>query len=382
MENAMMLLKAIGELPDSVIRQAHAGKAKPKLSRKTLILIAAAALLLLLAGCAAAWHWYTVYFTGKRQEPLSQDQIGYIQENTEQFGISQTCGGYTLELKSALSTGGSAFVTFQLTAPEDVKLSDVLDLRREERLSFERLLAYPAGSSLPADLSYETAEDGDGRDNTVNFVLRITPVLSAGEESPFGPGKSCRIEFRNLIHWGYDREYEQQLRQTRYDGQQNVMFTPEESERIHPSQVLAEGQWQFELELEQSDLQELSLLTAPIETQMYVLRTGETEWDLIEGAQTVTVTEIRLTALELTITFLPPEGSFDSLFADVSDWQQDGTADPIVLVLKDGTKITFFQSTGAKQTAVLEADSPINLNSADYLLLSDGTRIDIDDSAG
>ncbi len=44
-------------------------------------------------------------------------------------------------------------------------------------------------------------------------------------------------------------------------------------------------------------------------------------------------------------------------------------------MLKDGTRIDFFQQIGADDTAELTADSPIVLEEVDYLQLSDGTRL-------
>lgn len=45
------------------------------------------------------------------------------------------------------------------------------------------------------------------------------------------------------------------------------------------------------------------------------------------------------------------------------------------VVLKDGTRIDFWQGEGAMDTAYLKADSPIVLKDVDYLQLSDGTKL-------
>lgn len=54
-----------------------------------------------------------------------------------------------------------------------------------------------------------------------------------------------------------------------------------------------------------------------------------------------------------------------------------GEEKSIVLMLKDGTRIYFNQTDGAKNEAYLYADRPIALKEADYLLLSDGTKLDV-----
>lgn len=49
--------------------------------------------------------------------------------------------------------------------------------------------------------------------------------------------------------------------------------------------------------------------------------------------------------------------------------------DNVILVLKDGTKITLFQSRGATDMAILAANRPIVLEEVDYLQMSDGTKL-------
>lgn len=384
MKNAMRLLSAIGQIQDSYIMDAHSKMTEQKPSRKRIVLIAViAAVLLLLAGCAAfAWHWYESYFSGKRQEPLSGSQVDYIGSHTQEHQMSQTCDGYTLELKSTMSESNSAFVTFGLTAPEDVDLSGVLDIRTEERLSFPKMLATPNGSKLPADLSYDVVDNGDGKKNTLNIVLRITPTVMPGEESPFGPGKTCLITFKDIVKWGYDREYEQELLTTKYAGQTDIMYTPEESERLHPQTVLVSGDWSFEVEMREADTNELVLLDSPLSTKVLVVRTGSNEFEPIDCIEDVTLTSIRVTPLSVEITFDRPEpwDTFECVYADATmavpaPGSSSAEYNSVVMVLKDGTRIDLFQEDGAKETAVLRADSPIVLSEVDYLQMSDGTKV-------
>lgn len=377
MKDALGLLHAIGQIQDEYILDAHSEPKERVSSRKKLALLAAiAAALLLLAGCAAfARHWYVTYFAARRQEPLSGSQIDYINANAREHPARQTCEGFTLELKSTISESSAAFVTFRLTAPEEVDLSSVLEPPTEERLSFPGLLATPAGSRLPADLSYDVADDGDGKGNTLNVVLRIAPMALPGEGSPFGPGKTCEIVFQKIVKWGYDREYEQELLSTKYAGQTDYLLSPEESERLHPQTLLVSGNWAFEIELNEADAGELVLLESPVSARALVVRTGATEYETVDSVEAVTLTSIRIRPLSVEISFERPEpaDTFSCVYMDTAMWTNvEGS---LILVLKDGTRIGLFQENGATDTAVLKADSPIVLSEVDYLQMSDGTRI-------
>lgn len=373
MNEAMKLLEAIGQIQDEYILDAHEAKPAAR-HRKARVIVAAAAVMLLLAGCAAfALHWYDVYFLQKRQEPLSGRQLEYIHNNAVDDPFSQTCDGYTLELKSTIAESSTAYVTFHLTAPENVDLSSVTDARSDERLSFRGLLAEPENSSLPADLTYDVVEDGDGRYNTVNVVLRIQPAVLPGGEPPFGPGKRCRIVFREIVRNGYDRDYERKLLT---DGQRPEMLTPEQSRILHPQTTLVSGNWEFSVELKEADAGYRELLGEPFVTRAMVTRTGANVWEPIDSVEPVRLTSILVRPLSMEISFEKPEpaGNFEGLYLDISQMMDDDYQE-ILLLLKDGTKIRFWQYDMAKECAVLKADSPIVLTDLDSIRFSDGSVI-------
>lgn len=390
MNTALKLLDAIGEIQDVYIMDAHADSARISHSRKTLVLIAAVvAAVLILAGCAAyAWHWYTVYFTQERQQPLSDSQIHYIHDNVQEHQLSQTFDGYTMELKSSISESDCAYVTFGLTGPEDVDFSTILDVDSRESLFFERLKVIPEGSDLPALVICDIVEDGDGRNNTINIVLQIEPnVLQEGEPS-FGPGKTCEITFERITHWGYDREYEQELLSTKYAGQTDYMLEGEEVQRVHPQTVLAAGDWKFEIELKQADWEMVELLSDSISAKALVTRVGEHEYEVTEAVETITITSIQLRPLGITVVFEKPEPveTFDCIYLNVeqfsaADQQNASDENALFLMLKDGTRVEFFQTMGAKESAYLRADSPIVLSEVDYLHLSGGVKIAVEEHA-
>lgn len=384
MKKAMQLLIAIGQIKDNDILDAHNSvDVQKKMHRRIVLIAAIVAVLILLAGCATfAWHWYATYFTNKRQEPLSSEQIEYINENAEDHQISQLQSGFTIELESVISGSNMAYVTFGLTAPENIDFSDVLDIHSDASFGLPGLQAIPSGSDVPANISYDVIDDGDEKNNTLKIVIRIDPVVQQGADSAFGPGKTCEIVFKDIVKWGHDQEYEQELLATKYAGQTDYMLTSEESERVHPRTLLASGEWKFVIELTEADSGEIELLESPVSTKVWVVRNGATEFEAIDSVEDVTLTSVRITPLSVEISFDIPEPSdkFSCINIDAATFPSlPGTAamdyENVTLVMKDGTEISLFQSMGAKDVAILAADSPIVLEEVDYLQMSDGTKL-------
>lgn len=313
------------------------------------------------------------------------DSMDYSQENVsakEDYHSNQFSGDYFFDIKSVIAEHGTVYVTFILTAPENVDFSDVLDTRTDANLGFPGLLAQPSGSNLPANFFYEILDDEDGKNNTLKVVLRINPVIEQGSDSAFGPGKTCEIVFKDIVMWGHNWEYEQELLITKYAGQREYVLTDEEYEQVHPKTLLASGEWKFVIGLEETDSGNIELLDSPVSAAVLVVRTGATEFETINSVEKVTITSICINPLSIEITFDIPEPTdkFSCIFIDTAMSSLLHGTEPmeyedVEVVLKDGTKILLFQSMGAKRTAILSADSPIVLEKVDYLQMSDGTRI-------
>lgn len=294
------------------------------------------AVLILLTGCAAFPQR-----SDQSQEPLSDRQTEDIGQNGEQ-------NGFSLELKSVVYESYTAYATFGLTAPEDIDFSDVLDGHSNGSLGFSDCQA-----DIPANVSYEVLDDGDGKNNTLKIVVSIQPIISQGAPSAFGSGKTCEIVFSDVV---YHRENEKEL--------------------------LASGQWKFVIELTEADSGELELLDSPVSTKVWGSRTGASESEGIDAIEEVTLTSIRVAPLHVEVSFEIPEpsDSFVGIFIDAAAFAPPPGTDGadyenIAIVMKDGTEISLFQSMGAKDVAILTADSPIVLEEVDCLRMSDGTRI-------
>lgn len=305
--------------------------------RKRIVRIAAiVAALILLTGCAAFPQ-----HSDQGQEPLSGQQTEDIGQNGEQ-------NRFSLELKSVVYESYTAYATFGLTAPEDIDFSDVLDDHSNMSLGFSDLQM-----DIPANVSYEVLDDGDGKSNTLKIVVSIQPIIRQGAPSAFGSGKSCEIVFSDVV---YNRENEKEL--------------------------LASGQWKFVIGLAKTDSGELELLDSPVSTKVWVSRTGASEAEGMDTIEDVTLTSIRVAPLHVEVSFEIPEpsDSFVGVFIDAAAFAPPPGTDGadyenIAIVMKDGTEIPLFQSMGAKDVAILTADSPIVLEKVDCLRMSDGTRI-------
>lgn len=342
-----------------------------------------AVVLLLFTGCGAFARRNNQ--TGIPQESFEFLPSSYTEmtgDNPVESQQSQTYGGYTINVKSVVPEGQAVYVTFGLTAPDEVDFSAILNPYSGERLSFQGLLVRPAEVDLPADFLYYAADDGDDRNNTINMILKIDPVEHQKDASGMGAGHAYRIDFTEILRWGYDREYEQELQSTKYIGQTDYMLEPEESDRVHPQTILTSGKWKFEIELPVADEENVELLSAPISTKVMVVRVGASEYETVETIENVTLTSIQVCSSGITVAFEKPEPTekFDCIYVNAAQFRgapyvDASEDDAVFLMMKDGTRIDFFQTDGAKDTAFLSADMPIVLREADYIQLPGDIKI-------
>ena len=375
MHNALILLNAIGHIHDVYITDAHKTATENTNVRKKIILIAAIiAALFLLAGCAAyVWNWYVIYFSQKKQNPLSDEQIRYIQDNTMEYQVNQTYDEYTVELKSAISESHMTYVTFGITAPDHVDFTPFIGAGSQEYIFLKDILAWIPDNTCPLNLSYETINDFDGIKNTVNLVLKIKHGTSVG------PDSTCKIKFTGIVQQGYNQAYEQKLESTKYAGQSDYMLDSEESARVHPQILLASGTWEFEIKLiNNNDMVEI--LDEPISAKALVVRTGKEEFEIIDAVETITLDSISLDPLGVSVSFVQPESvdTFDCIYLNIDQFTTKEETDPseeIYLKMKDGSRIDLFQEDGGKESVYLEPDCPVDLVNVEYLHLSDGIEI-------
>ena len=143
------------------------------------------------------------------------------------------------------------------------------------------------------------------------------------------------------------------------------MFTDEEAARVHQRVVLAEGPWEFAIDLSQINNAELNteleMINVPVTAQTcYGYKPDGTE--VLEKVQ---ITSFVLRPLSATIK-AESTGALDFTY----------NADQhIYVVMRNGSCIELFPNWGAVGEQHLAAESPIILGEVDHVLLSNGTKL-------
>ncbi len=359
----------------------NTGKRRVRLSR---IAVIAAILCLLAVSVSAAGpvrNWLAEFFAEQSGEDLSGDQIAYIDENAQLPEEQQAQNGWSLELKTTISDGDRAILVLGVTAPEGTDLTpEIRDNAYIERFYLQngdveyQDVLFCDVPLLSVEENYTTStgvrwvEDGDGLDNTKNVVMELTVV-------PLYPGKAYRnilneakwqLSFTSVMRSYEDTAYREELMRTKYKGQTDVMFTPEETLRLNVEEVLVEGNWHFDLDLS-SNSASVELLSTPISTQASIWRKfGPGIGDYERVMDDVTVTSFRLSGLSAMVKYDSEDGVN---FTDTKGRM-------VYAVLKDGTRIALEdQGSAGVGTTVLIAQTPIVLENVDYILMADGTVI-------
>ena len=256
---------------------------------------------------------------------------------TEELDTDGWIGGFHFELKDVLSDGYSAWITISVTAPEDVKLVGEGGMVSTEHLfltSRNIFGFWESTDSTQRNQSYSFAweDDGDGKDNTANFVLRS---VSHAEGKAFDTGKTWRLYWEDLRLGTWDEE----IGDYRYE-------------------TVAQGTWNLKITFETNLEGELELIQEPVPAEVAY------GWDV--NGNTVTkmtqITSFWLHPLGGAITCTEEEVAPDFLF--------DGS--PVVR-MRDGSEITLERLGAAFGTQELEAESPIDIEQVECVILADGT---------
>ena len=329
-------------------------------------LIAALLLAGLVGGAVSYSHgWFASFFQESSGGPLTPGQMGYLQNQEQIIAQTQTHDDWTIELRSALNDGTTAYIILGVTGPEGTSLeprmdgTSQLDFFGPGNGNMAEFLTCTKGVEWDS-LHMDWAEDGDGLENTKHYVIQIVPE-KAGLVDPFGPKAVYHIKIENLIHKATDTDYQQHLMDTKYKGQDAIMFTPEETARIHPTKYLAKGVWEFDLSLSWNAPEE-EILTAPITTQAWV----HSEKDLQE-LRDVTLTSVILHPLSVTCTFETDD------YPDFTLGQNK-----IWVVMEDGSQVgLLFYGFKGRASVDLLAEAPLIFDQVDHILMADGTKLPV-----
>lgn len=347
------LLTALNDIDGAVIREAHAEKAPArKTNRRFGLLIAAIIAVTALTATAFAAEeitgWFRDYFVRNTENSLTPGQIEYLEKNEQIIEETLEHNGYSLNLKSILSDGNTVYVTIGLTAPEDVTHDELMSLWGSD-MDF-----YDSNYNPCFTWGMQFYDDMDGLDNTGDLVFEFNPA-------DWNSGTTWTLRIDSLGKMVWNKEYEQELLNTKYAGQENIMFTDEEAALIHQQVTLAEGPWEFTIDLSQAERQTLELITEPVTAQScYGFKPDGTN-----VYEEVEITSFILSPLSATI-----QGDSDAALDFTSDWNHH-----VYVIMKDGSQIELLGNWGTIGEQHLTAESPIVLDEVDYVLLADGTRL-------
>lgn len=308
-----------------------------KVSGKKVWLIAAMVVLAMtLMGCTVAYAyaqgWFTSLYSAQNEQPLSDSQISYLDENEQVLNQVQTQDGWSVELRSAITDGTKGLVILGVTAPEGTDLAPVygedgtLISRLDMVGEWDKPIVYPDGFEEDV-ITWFFMDDGDGKTNTENFVIEVQPKPGEGSRNPFDPNVEWKVVLTDVIRITTDvdllKEISDELGQYCYEGD------------VNSTEVLLDASWEFTFSFRVETAEEASreLLTAPVATKGQVYKRygdGDGEYEYV--LEDINVTSVKLNALSATITYdfigLYPAFEWDGMYPAMwmkicgSDWKQ------------------------------------------------------------
>lgn len=289
--------------------------------------------------------WWDYLYMTDRQMEMVADAVDFgIQprvatqedvDNQPAASNASTQDGYTVELKSVETDGQIAYITLGITAPEGTIISRTTKEGREDDVyhinttNFDRLT--PAlGDVSSGSYPMNPKEDGDGLDNTQDFVIEAEFSMQDGSK-PFMPGSVWNLRLEDLIH-----DYE----------------------------VLAEGEWEWEITFgdENGDFREIEFVEEPI------TMSAITGWyaDGTDAFDDVEVTSFTLRSMSATIKHNWEAGSVDFTRYDM----------PMYAVMADGSRVKIQSSGGTTGETRCIMETPIDVEQVEHVLLPDGRKLE------
>ncbi len=336
------------------------------------LLAAAIVTMLAATASAAGFGWFTRFFGGP--ENLNQDQIQYLEENTQTLPVSSSDqanavheNGYGICVNSIIIDGASAFVALDITVPEHMK-SPGEGWVMEDGLLISNFWLCPADQQKPTreevirwSWSSRTFDDGDGKDNTCTLVLSAT---RNGTEILSDLGKEWTLHIGGLEAAWYNAEKEAQVK-GEYAGQ-DYLVDGEEVTQYLRYETLCDDTWEFALNLDVGQSDDVEFVAQPISISGYRHATLEElrqdpDNDRI-GPFTVQLVSLRISPLSYYVQYAA-EDAFNAQTVDVGAH---------TLVMKDGTEIALTQYNGRHTF-----DEPIMMSEIDHIRLSNGTILTV-----
>ncbi len=297
--------------------------------------------------------WWDYLYLTDRQMELIADAIDFgIQpriatqadvDNQPAPSNEATQDGYTVELKDVKTDGQIAYLTIGITAPEGKIIS------RTTRPGYEddpyHIITANYGNLEPVNGEHKSGsfpmnpeEDGDGLDNTQNFVIEAEATMW-DDSLPFAAGKVWRLRLEDLIYTYYDEK-----RYTAVD------------------EVLAEGEWAFDIAFgeENGDFREIEFMQEPVvlNAETGFMQDGTSVYEDIK------TTSLIIRSMSATLKY-----------------EDDGAPHftrndrQIYVVMKDGSRVRLQESMGESGIRYFKIEPAIDPAQIDCVLLPDGTKL-------
>lgn len=262
-------------------------------------------------------------------------QIGDNAKTEEPSGGDGKIGDYRFSVKNVTSDGYTAWVTLSVTGPEGAKL---LADEPSKILTYGNEVGF--WSSVTPGLSTESyggawADDGDGKDNTAEYILE---AHSREDNMAFGPGAVWKLYWEDLCLLTWDAE----------------------AGDFH-SETLAEGTWAADITFHPETTGSLELVREPVATKIYCGWDLQGNWVLKD----TTLHSVCLHPLSAVISCTDNETAPVFLYDD----------GPVVF-LKDGSKIRLLGVAGEVGKQYLRPERQIDLDQVDYVKMADGVRLE------
>ena len=397
------LLELLGNVSDSYVADAQTPIAKRLSFRRPLLVAALVVLMLLLVGCTVAYvnGWFTNFFAARSEDPLSLEQVEFIQEHEQIIQETQEKGGWTVELKSAICDSGTGYILFGITAPENVDLEgyhagnygEAYITPGNNSINNQHSRAMIVASTGFADEEKNFVwqggggqggwqEDNDGKANTMNYLLgtrpeKIHPDRKMLLEDPFGPDVTFTVRFDGFTLEYEDLEIRKKIDE-KYAGMTDYMVDTEDLVGLNKSETLSDENWEFTVvfDVEKQADTSVELITGePITTWANVWWRLQADnpmgYEIGNGIAAVKITSFVLNPFGASLTYEFFEDAANGAFIEYQNFR--GYTDRYVYaVMKDGTQIALHtDGTGDKLTA----ESPIVLSEVDHILLGDTAYI-------
>ncbi len=392
------LLELLGSVKDSYVADARTPVQKVRTLRRPLLIAALITLALLLVGCTVAYvnGWFTDFFASRSEEPLSSEQVEFIQEHEQIIAETQTKNGWTVELKSAICDGDTGYILFSVTAPNDIDLEGY----HGQRYGEDRIMPGNNSPYLPKrralvvvstgfadeekNFMWQSGggkggwqEDHDGLQNTMDYLIgmrpeKLYPNREMLLEDPFGPDVEFTVRFDGFALEYEDPEIRKKIDE-KYAGMTDYMVEDEDLIGLYNAQLLVDETWEFSVTFENEHPNSVELITEPVMTWALVtwkLDDEPTFYKTGTGLEAVKITSFLLNPFGAAVTYEFEEPVINAFIEYQSMF---GYTDRLIYaVMKDGSQIPLHTDSVGTQ---LTAETPIVLSEVDHILLGSGEKL-------